>query len=162
MPRGLVEQWDNPGQAAASGRDSTTCCPRPPDGGRKVGARFIAPSSAECAAKPRPYLNPRLSEAAQPYLRQALPRNSILDTPYSHSLPPSGHRALVYLYFDFFVFGSKSLSCLVASSRSMRASAIAKVRLSHFAESGLGSTPFSLRKTRQAPKAVRLLPSRKG
>ena len=84
---------------------------------------------------------------------------------YPYPYPYPYYYFFFFAFFAFltdFTFGNKSLNCFVASSLSIWVAAIAKVRLSHFAESGFGSTPLRRKKTRQAPNAVRLLPSKNG
>ncbi len=100
--------------------------------------------------------------------RKLIPISPGVNYPYPYPYPNPYFYFYAYYYFAFFAFltdftfGNKALNCFVASSLSIWAAAIAKVRHSHFAESGFGSTPLRRKKTRQAPNAVRLLPSKNG
>ena len=104
--------------------------------------------------------------------RKLIPISRGVNYPYPYPYPYPYFYFYPYPYFYFFAFflffgfltafGNNGLNCFVASSLSIWAAAIAKVRLSHFAESGFGSTPLRRKKTKQAPNAVRLLPSKNG
>ena len=85
------------------------------------------------------------------------PISRVINYPYPYPYP-----YFLFLFGFLALRGTNRRNSLVASSRSIFESAIAKVSCSHLTESGFGFTPFKRRKTKAAPKAVRLFPSRNG
>ena len=87
------------------------------------------------------------------------PISRVINYPYPYPYP---YPYFLFLFGFLALRGTNRRNSLVASSRSIFESAIAKVSCSHLTESGFGFTPFKRRKTKAAPKAVRLFPSRNG
>src|ERR1044071_6981590 len=78
-------------------------------------------------------------------------------------LDPERYRTRVpFVIQSYLPVDNNSRSLIVACARSRLAAAIPRTQSSHSGPSGLGSSPFNLRNTMQAPSAARLLPSMKG